>query len=121
MHQTTVGGRRGDEQTSRIFEAPPLRHGEEGGLRGEDVGGVRALCSAEDAITDAEAWGRSGGWNCGDGAGEFGTADPGEWWLVLVFALDLEDVEEVCAGGVDLDEVFVGGRGGGWDIGDCEV
>jgi hypothetical protein len=40
---------------------------------------------------------------------------------VLVFALDLEDVKEVCAGGVDFDEVFVGGWGGGWDFGDCEV
>lgn len=31
-------------------------------------------------------------------------------WLTglgLVFALDLEDVEEVCGRGVDLDEVFI--------------
>lgn len=85
------------------------------------MGGISALVSAEDAITDAEARGRGGSWDCGDGAGEFGTADPGEGRLVLVFALDLEDIEEVCAGGVDLDEVFVGGWGGGWDLGDCEV
>ena len=76
------------------------------------MGCVGALGGAEDAVADAEAWrgrgGREGGWEGGDCAGEFGTADPGEGGLVLVFALDLEDVEEVCAGGVDLDEVFVG-------------
>ena len=27
--------------------------------------------------------------------------------LVLVFSLDLEDVEEICGGGMDLDEVLV--------------
>lgn len=73
------------------------------------MGCVGALGGAEDAVADAEAWrGRGGGWEGGDCAGEFGAADPGEGRLVLVFALDLEDVEEVCAGGVDLDEVLVG-------------
>lgn len=68
------------------------------------MGGISALGRTEDAIADAEARRRGGGGgNCGDGAGEFGPADPGEGWLVLVFALDLEDVEEVGAGGVDLD------------------
>jgi hypothetical protein len=36
--------------------------------------------------------------------------------LILVFSPDLEKVEEVCCGGVDCDEVFVGlrrGRGKG--------
>lgn len=72
---------------------------------------VGALGGAEDAVADAETWrrgGGGGGWEGGDCAGEFGAADPGERGLVLVFALDLEDVEEVCAGGVDLDEVLVG-------------
>lgn len=78
--------------------------------------GVCALCSAEHTVTDLEAWcgGGGGSGEGGDCAGEFGAADPGKWGLVLVFALDLEDVEEVCAGGVDFDEVFVwagGGRG----------
>lgn len=74
------------------------------------MGCVGALSGAEDAVADAEASrGRGrGGWEGGDCAGEFGATDPGERGLVLVFALDLEDVEEVCAGGVDLDEVFVG-------------
>lgn len=40
---------------------------------------------------------------------------------MLVFALDLEDVEEVCSCGVDFDEVFVRCWGWGWDFGDFEV
>lgn len=83
---------------------------------------VGALGGAEDAVADAEAWrgGRGGGgWEGCDCAGEFGAADPGKRGLVLVFALDLEDIEEVCASGVDLDKVFVGGGCWGWDFGDC--
>lgn len=41
--------------------------------------------------------------------------------LVLVFALALEDVEEVGGGGVDLDEVLVGLGHGVWDVGDSEL
>lgn len=40
---------------------------------------------------------------------------------MLVFALDLEDVEEVGASGVDLDQVFVCGGGWSWDFGDLEL
>jgi hypothetical protein len=57
VHQGTVGGRRGNEQTSRILEAPTLGHGEKAGFWGENVGSISALCGAEDAITDAEARG----------------------------------------------------------------
>lgn len=41
--------------------------------------------------------------------------------LELVFALDLEDVEEVGGGGVDLDQVLV--VFGGWigQVGDLEL
>lgn len=41
--------------------------------------------------------------------------------LGLVFALDLEDVKEVCGRGVDLDEVLVRARGRVRDGGDGEV
>jgi hypothetical protein len=34
---------------------------------------------------------------------ELRTADPWEGRLVLVFALDLQDVEEIGTGGVNLD------------------
>jgi hypothetical protein len=40
---------------------------------------------------------------------------------VLVDAADLEQVEEVGAGRVDLDEVLGGVWDGGWDFGDFEV
>jgi len=56
-----------------------------------------------------------------DCAGELGTSCPGEWRLVLVFALDLQDIEEVLGGGVVGDEVFVGFRGGVGEGGDFEL
>lgn len=76
--------------------------------------GVAALGGAEDAVAEAEFGGGEGGWEGGDDAGEFGTGDPGEGRLVLVFAPDLEEVEEVGCRSVDGDEVLVGaGDGGG--------
>ena len=63
---------------------------------------ITALSSAEDAGTDAVFWRCAG--ICGDcenGTGEFGARYPGEGRLVLVFASDLEEVEEVGCGGVD--------------------
>jgi hypothetical protein len=107
VDEPAVGGGCGDEEAGCVFEAPALWDGEEGGFGSEDVCGVCALEGAEDAITDFEFWG-SGSCRCReDCACEFGACDPWEWGLVLVFALDLEQVEEVRAGGVDLDEVFV--------------
>jgi hypothetical protein len=63
---------------------------------------VGALSGAEDTVAEFEAVVCRGG-HGGYCTGEFGATDPREWRLVLVFALDLEDVEEVCAGGVDFD------------------
>ena len=40
---------------------------------------------------------------------------------MLVFAADLEEVEEVGATGVDLDKIFVWMGGGGGEIRDEEV
>lgn len=48
-------------------------------------------------------------------AGEFGAGDPGEGRLMLIFATDLEQVEEVGGAGANADEVLV--WGGGW-VGD---
>lgn len=43
---------------------------------------------------------------------KFATGSPGKRWLVLVLAPDLEQVVEVCRGGMDLNEVFmIFGRG----------
>jgi hypothetical protein len=82
------------------------------------VRGIGALCCAEDAVADFVLQRGAGGGQGGDCAGELGAADPGERRLVLVFSLDLEDVEEVCSCGVDFDEIFVWGGGGCWDGGD---
>lgn len=87
------------------------------------MGCVGALGGAEDAIADAETGGSGGGvgGESEDGSCKLGTTDPGEGRLMLVFALDLEDVEEVGAGGVDLNEVFVWRWAGGGDFGDGEI
>lgn len=72
-----------------------------------------SLRGAEDAVAKLKLWrGRRRGRERGDDAGEFGAGDPGERGLVLVFPLDLEEVEEVGCGGVDGDLVEVGGGGG---------
>ncbi len=64
------------------------------------------MACAEDFVADGEfgdAVCGEGGWGAEDGAGELGAGDPGEGRLVLVFAPDLEEVEEVGGGGVDGD------------------
>jgi len=55
-----------------------------------------------------------------DNARELGAGDPGEGRLVLVFAADLEQIEEVGCRGMDREEVLV--RLGGWcgEIDDLE-
>lgn len=40
---------------------------------------------------------------------------------MLVFTSDLEQVEEVCGGGVDGDKVFVGLWGGRGEVEDFEI
>lgn len=77
---------------------------------------VAALAGAEYLVAHIEFWGPS--LVRGDGehdAGEFGTGNPGESGLVLVFAPDLEEVEEVGCGGVDGDQVLGGIRSGRWE------
>lgn len=85
---------------------------------------VGALRGAEDPIARLEprAW-VSGGVSrrCDDGAGELGARDPGQWRLVLVFASDLEQVEEVGPARGDLDEIFVGGGRGRGKVDDTEI
>jgi hypothetical protein len=66
------------------------------------------LRGAEDFVADGILGAAGfGGRDGGDDAAEFGAGDPGEGWLVLVFAADLEEVEEVCGGAVDADCVLV--------------
>ena len=68
---------------------------------------IGALGSAKDSVTDFEFVCLGGCRSGEDGAGEFHAGNPWERRLVLIFALDLEDVEEIGTCGVDLDEVFV--------------
>lgn len=68
------------------------------------MSGISALGSSEDAITDIEATLLiRGSWDGKDGAGELSASDPWEGRLVLILALNLEQVEEVGARGVDFD------------------
>ena len=62
-----------------------------------------------------------GGEGC-DCSGELGAWDEGEGGLVLVFSADLEEVEEICACGVDGDCVLVCfGLRSGDIVGELEV
>lgn len=83
---------------------------------------VCALTCAEDTISWFEfRFGCGGGRACEYRSCEFEACGPGERGLVLVFALDLEDVEEVCTRGVDFDGVCCWGWGWWWDGGYGEV
>lgn len=78
------------------------------------MGSEPALRGAEDAVAEFEFRGRGrGGREGGDYAGELGAGNPGKGGLVLVFSLDLEEVEEVGCGRVDGDLVEGWGGGGG--------
>jgi hypothetical protein len=50
-----------------------------------------------------ESWGTGAARHGEHGASKFGAGDPGQWGLVLIFAGDLEEVEEVGCAGVDGD------------------
>lgn len=60
-------------------------------------------------------------WESGDYTCELGPPDPRKGRLVLIFASDLEQVEEVCSRGVDFDEVRRGRRGRRWEGANGEV
>lgn len=82
---------------------------------------ISALGGTKDSIANFEFVVSGRCRSCQNTAGEFHAGYPWERRLVLVFALDLEDVEEVCAGGVDFNEVFVFCWGGCGQVGYFEV
>lgn len=92
-----------------------------------DVGGIGTLGGAEDAIAHLEPALSlflslyRGSRNGQNGTCEFGAPDPWQRRLVLILALNLEQVEEIGAGGVNFDQVVIGGRRGCRKIGDGEV
>jgi hypothetical protein len=63
---------------------------------------ISSLTCSKHFVANFVLWGASGG-GLKDYAGEFGARDPGESGLMLVFAPDLEEVEEVGCGSVDGD------------------
>lgn len=145
--QRAVARRCGDKQARGILVRPALGHGQQRRLGRADLGGKGALRGAKDAGADGEARRRrragGRGENC---ACEFGAGDPGEGCvtvlvsfafiqsknrrrdtggqrtrLVLVFALDLQNVKKVGGGGMDLDQVLAGLGLGVGQIRDFEV
>jgi hypothetical protein len=80
------------------------------------------LRGAEDFVADCILVAAGfGGWDRGDYAAELGAGDPGEGWLVLVFAADLEEVEEVCGCAVDADCILVCGWSWVGEVGYSEI
>lgn len=119
--QSSITGRRGDHQARRVQEPPSRRNGPQPLLFGAYPRRVSTLRRAEDSISNF-VFRRGGvGWSGQDDACEFAAGDPGEWGLVLVFAADLEEVEEVGRGGVDRDQVLGGGGVRIGEAGDGEL
>ena len=63
---------------------------------------------------------RRRGWRAGDDTSKLVAGDEGKGRLVLVFAADLEEVEEVEGRSVDADEVVVWWRSRVWEGGSDE-
>jgi len=71
----------------------------ERGEEGNGSLGVGTLVGTKDSV----AWTEGGGFGSGeDSSCEFGAKEEGEGGLVLVFSCHLEEVEEICGGGVDF-------------------
>lgn len=123
LHERSVRCRHRDEQARRFEERPTLGHGLQLLALGADDLSVAALGCAEDFVADGIVWALGGGRgrNGGDHAAELRAADPGEGRLVLVFAADLQQVEEVCRCAVDADCVLVGCWGRVGQVGYAEV
>jgi hypothetical protein len=68
------------------------------------------LGGAEDAVADFVFWVAVVGEGCRDAddyACKLRPGDPGEWWLVLVFSSDLEEIEEIRRCGMDSYYVLI--------------
>ena len=76
--------------------------------------------STKNAVSELEFWVLEVGRDGGDDARELGAGDPGKGWLVLVFAADLEEVEEVGGRGVDVYNVGWARCDWVWEGGDGE-
>lgn len=105
-NQRSVGRGHRNEKACGLEEGPALGYGLELLFFGTDELGIASLSCTEDLVADGEFVATLGGDGC-DYAAEFGARDPRERRLVLVFAADLEEVEEVGCCAVDTDGVLV--------------
>nr|POE79862.1 hypothetical protein CFP56_07928 [Quercus suber] len=105
-HQPRVGRRHRDEQPRRLEAAPALRHRLQLRLDGADLRRVPALRRAEHLVADPEL-GAALARDRGHDARELRAGDPRQLGLVLVFAPDLQQIEEVGGRGMDVDAVLV--------------
>jgi hypothetical protein len=80
--------------------------------------GIRSLVCTKYSVADFEARVFGGRGSRQYSPGKFDARDPWQRWLVLVFALYLEEIKEICAGRVDFDEILIGRGGRGGEVGD---
>lgn len=82
---------------------------------------ISPLSRTKYSVADLEPGGLGCRGNRDNRTSKFGTANPGQRGLVLVFALDLEDIKEIGPGGVDFDQVFIRSWGRSRHSSDFEV
>jgi len=83
------------------LKRPSIWNRKKGLLRGAELSRKSTLRSTKDARARRELGVGIVARSRDDGACKLGASNPGEGRLVLVFALDLENVKEVGGGGVD--------------------
>ena len=125
-NQRAVACRGRHKQAGGLLVAPALWNSQHAVLLGHGLGGICALSGPEDPGANGKFGVPGVGGRGQHDTRKLGTGDPREGWrvlvfdnnsrrcvltrLVLVFALDLQDIKKVGRRGVDLDEVLVRGR-----------
>ena len=122
-NQSTITCRRSNKQASSLFERPTIRNRQESVLGSADLGCKSTLRRAKDTRSYRKL-GVGTIARCGDDcASEFSASNPGKCCiqlvsdkfiyaeghtrLVLVFSLDLQNVEKVGCCGVYLNEILI--------------
>lgn len=116
--QSCVTGRCSYEHARCFSKAPSFRHGLQSLLCARNMSRISTLTCAKDLIADlvqrrTATWQRRG--SLRDYARELGTGDPWKRRLVLVFAANLQQVEEIGCGCVDDNQVLVVFGSGVWE------
>ncbi|EZG08522.1 hypothetical protein H106_02263 [Trichophyton rubrum CBS 735.88] len=71
------------------------------------MGGICALSGTKHSIPNAKSRILAGRGGAEDNSSEFGTRNPRKWWLMLVFASYLKQVEEIGSCGMYSDQVLI--------------